>query len=321
MDLAFTTEQEALRTRVRALLQRDCTPQQIRTSWNTPTGRSHERWKALASVGVTGLTVPEEFGGWGLDETWLVLVMEEAGRAALPEALGSVLVAAALLADAGSDAERQKWLPQIAAGEAIVVASVPAPPWVDDAHVADLILLTEGTQLHAVAPAAAELVPQPALDPSRRRFLVQSNLNARSCVAVWADRELALAADRATLAEAAQLVGTAAKLVELARDYSTEPERSSTAADGGPTAGRQLANAEAKTEQARSALYRAARAVAADVDSRSGDVDAAHVLAVQAAHLAAQGALQIHEALGAAEEHDLHLWLRRAVMAPAVSRS
>lgn len=319
MDLAFTTEQEALRVRVRALLERVCTPEQVRASWNTTTGRSHERWKALASAGVTGLTLPEEFGGMGLDETWLVLVLEEAGRAALPEALGAVLVAAGLLADAGSDAQREEWLPQIAAGDAIVVSSLPAPPWVDDAHVADLILLTEGIQVHAVVPAAVELVTQPALDPSRRRFLVRATLNARSCMAVWADRALACAADRATLAEAALLVGTAGRLVDVTRQHAREPKHAHARPGSVREVGHQPASAAAQTDEARAAVYGAARAVALDVDNRSDQVDTAHVSAAQAAHLAASAALQFHGALRDTQEHDLHPWLRRALMAPPVT--
>ena len=41
--------------------------------------------EALSEIGVTGLTVPEDHGGLGMDELVLVLVLEESGRAALPE--------------------------------------------------------------------------------------------------------------------------------------------------------------------------------------------------------------------------------------------
>ena len=46
-----------------------------------------ELWDKLAGMGVVGLTVPETHGGLGLDEVDLVLILEETGRAALPEPL------------------------------------------------------------------------------------------------------------------------------------------------------------------------------------------------------------------------------------------
>ena len=317
MRFAFDEDQLALRDGVRAFLTSECTPDQIRAAWDTPTGRSPQRWEALAAMGVVGVTVPEEFGGMGLDETWLVLLLEEAGRAALPEALGSVVVAAALLADAGSDDQRETWLPRIAAGDAVVVASLPSAPWVDDAHVADLILLTDGSEVHAVAPAAVELVAQPQLDRSRRPFSVSATLNARSCMAVRAGGAVALAADRARLAEGAVLLGTASKLIDLARDYALEREQFGVAIGSFQAVKHQLASALVKTEFARPAVYRAAWSVATDATGRAEHVKMAHVLAAQAAHTAARTALQVHGAIGYTEEHDLHLWLRRGLMAPA----
>ena len=59
----------------------------MRALWDTETGRSPELWKALAELGVTGLLVPEAQGGMGMDERFLVLLHEEAGRAALAEPL------------------------------------------------------------------------------------------------------------------------------------------------------------------------------------------------------------------------------------------
>ncbi len=85
MRFAFTEDQLLFRTTVREFLDKECTPADVRAAWASATGWSPDRWTKLAALGVTGLTVPEDHGGLGMDELVLVLVLEESGRAALPE--------------------------------------------------------------------------------------------------------------------------------------------------------------------------------------------------------------------------------------------
>lgn len=77
MDFDFSPEQYMLRDTVRDLLRRECTPEAVRAAWASDTGRSPERWRKLAELGVVGLTVGEEHGGAGMDEVDLVLILEE----------------------------------------------------------------------------------------------------------------------------------------------------------------------------------------------------------------------------------------------------
>ena len=313
MRFAFDDEQLALRDGVRALLTKECTPDDVRASWDTGTGRSPQRWKALAGLGVLGLTVPEEFGGLGLDDTWLVLLLEEAGRAALPEPLGPATVALGLLLDVAPETYRAEWLPRIVAGDALAVAALPHTPWVDDAHTADLLLVAEDGQLHVVEPANAQIEPVPTLDRSRRRFGVTPRMTARSCLADRAGAAIDKAVDRATLSEAAYLLGTARKLIDLGTAYALEREQFGAQIGTFQAVKHQLATALVKTEFARPAVYRAAWSVANDVEGRTGHVAMALTLAGQAAHLAARTSLQVHGAIGYTDEHDLHLWLRRGL--------
>lgn len=303
MDLAFTDEQIALRDRVRAVLASQCTPDDVRASWDTPTGRSPQRWQAIADLGVLGVAVPQELGGMGLDETWLVLLLEEAGRAALPEPLGEVLAATGLIVEAAPESLRQEWVPRILSGEVIAVTALTPGQAVDDAHVADLLLVAEDGELHVVDPSTAQLTPASTLDRSRRRFTVSPRLTARSCLAHRADSALAKAADRRDLFESAYLLGTARKLADLTATHAGDGEQS-----GKP----RLERTAASTEPAASAVHRAASSLATDGPARAEHVATARALAGQAAQLAARTALQVHDAVENTEEHDLHLWLRRA---------
>src|ERR1043166_2319725 len=96
------------------LFEKESPPSRLRALWD---GAPWDRrvWETLAKAGLTGLTVPEEYGGAGGTEVDLVLVLEEAGRAALPEPLlETVAVAAPLIAEAGTEKQRREWLPRIA---------------------------------------------------------------------------------------------------------------------------------------------------------------------------------------------------------------
>ena len=71
-------------------------------------------------MGFLGVAIPEEFGGAGAGHLELCVIAEEMGRANAPVPFSStVYLAAEALMLAGSDAQKQKWLPKIASGEAI----------------------------------------------------------------------------------------------------------------------------------------------------------------------------------------------------------
>ena len=123
--------------------------------------------------------LPEEHGGLGMNEVDLVLILEEAGRAALPEPLlETTAIGVPLLFEAGSEAQQKEWLPKVAAGEAVISVQLADAPTVVDAHVADLLLIQRGDELHAVPKDAFSVTAQPSLDGSRRVFTVDANLSA-----------------------------------------------------------------------------------------------------------------------------------------------
>jgi alkylation response protein AidB-like acyl-CoA dehydrogenase len=75
-------------------------------------------WSGLAELGICGLLVPGEYGGAGLSLLDAMLVQELLGRHVAPVSFLSTSVLAPLaLLSAGSAAQKQKWLPAIAAGD------------------------------------------------------------------------------------------------------------------------------------------------------------------------------------------------------------
>jgi alkylation response protein AidB-like acyl-CoA dehydrogenase len=303
----FTDDQLLLRDAVRDLLDRECPASHVRAMWESETGRSPELWKKLVEMGVVGLTAPDEHGGMGLTEVDLVLILEESGRAALPEPLvETTAVGVPLLREAGA-------LDRLPHG-GIVAVGLDALPYVTDAHVADLLVLQREGEMHAVTGGSAALVRHLSPDRARRAFTVTWAPTAatRLTFADDLDAVVARAFDRGALGVSAQLLGVADRLVAMAADHAREREQFGKPIGSFQAVKHHLANALLALEFARPVTYRAAHSVAHDDPDRAVHVSMAKAYASDAATLAARTALQVHGAIGYTWEHDLHLWMKRA---------
>ena len=314
MDFRHDEDPLLFQETVRDFLAKECTPEVVRAIWESKTGRSPDLWKKLAEIGVAGLLVPEAQGGMGFDETTLVLLLEEAGRAALPEpVIGTSAVAVPLLRELGG-ALAGEWLPRIAAGDAIVAIGHPVSPFVEDAHVADLLLLAHAGELHALRRADARITEQPAGDPARRIASVTFTPSAATRVAEGerAQALVAAALDRGALACAAEALGVCDRLITQAVAYTAQRKQFGKPVGSFQAVKHLLANVKVKLEYARPLVWRAAWSVAHGSANRATHVSMAKLAACEAAALGAKSALQAHGAIGYTWEQDLHLWMRRA---------
>jgi len=100
----------------------------LRDSGN-PDGFDRAAWKEMAEMGWAGILIPEEFGGTGLGYLTLGLVLEETGRTLTASPLVSTaLTATTALLLGGNDAQKKKYLPQIAEGKLIATLAVDEGP-------------------------------------------------------------------------------------------------------------------------------------------------------------------------------------------------
>src|SRR5260221_6148847 len=120
MNFDFSDEQKQMRDAARKFLAEKCSPKAVRAVLDGKTAYDKELWKSLAEMGLLGVAIREELGGAGAGHLELCVIGEEMGRAlaAVPFSSTVYLAAEALLL-AGSEAQKQKWLPKIATGEAI----------------------------------------------------------------------------------------------------------------------------------------------------------------------------------------------------------
>ena len=115
MDFTFSEDQLLFQESVRDFLVNEVTPERIRSSWETTSGREAALWQQLTELGLVGMTVPQEHGGLGMTELDFVLLAQECGFVALPEPLvHTALVAVPLLQDLGGELAAQ-WLPRVTA--------------------------------------------------------------------------------------------------------------------------------------------------------------------------------------------------------------
>lgn len=317
MDFTFSDDQLLFQDNVRAFLINEVTPERIRELWQSDSGRSAELWAQLTELGLPAITVPEGFGGLDMNELDFILLAQECGYAGLPEPLvDTVLIGVPLLSALGSEQLdlQSEWLTRVAEGKARLAVGEPGNPLVADAHVAELLLLPHGDEVHAVPRSAVNLTRNPSVDPSRQLFRVDWLPSAATCVtageqgrALWA-----ASVNRGALGTAAQLLGLAKRMVDLAVDYSFERKQFGKPVGSFQAVKHLMANAAVQIEFAKGPLYRAAYTVAQGLPEQDLQVSHARLACAEAALLAAKNAIQTHGAMGYTWEVDLQLFMKRA---------
>jgi alkylation response protein AidB-like acyl-CoA dehydrogenase len=127
LDLDFDQEQELLRRTVRDVLGRHCPLEVVRQMEDDPVGYPAPLWTQLGELDLVGLLLPEEYGGSAMSLVEGVALYEELGRALAPTPhFESAVMSGGVLAAAGSDAQKERWLRPVASGEAILT-----PAWLE----------------------------------------------------------------------------------------------------------------------------------------------------------------------------------------------
>ncbi len=256
-------------------------------------------WEQFAELGLLGLRVGEESGGFGGTLSDLVVVFERLGYHGVP---GPYLETVALLPALVDDETRAS----LAAG-AIATAAVDgiAPAALDAAVATHRFLVHDdtlsagepGEELTSVAPTRrlARLTPHGAATP-----LLPGALDA--------------ALNEAALAAAAMLVGAGDRMLAEAVSYAQVREQFGRPIGEFQALKHQLADVRIALSFARPLVWNAA--LRADEPDEDRAVSAAKVAAGDAALRAARTSLQVHGAIGYTAEHTLRIWLG---LAPALS--
>jgi alkylation response protein AidB-like acyl-CoA dehydrogenase len=125
LDFGFSEEQEMLRDAAKRFLADNCPTTFVRKMMADATAHDTGFWAKLVELGWPGLLIPEEYGGQGGSVLDMTVIAEEAGKALLPGPFFSTaLLAAPLLIEGGSDAQKKQLLTGMAKGEIIGTVAI-----------------------------------------------------------------------------------------------------------------------------------------------------------------------------------------------------
>ncbi|MFD0421607.1 acyl-CoA dehydrogenase [Streptomyces parvus] len=351
--IGITEEHRALGHSVRGWLARAAPPGEVRKLLDAEgpaaTGVRPAHWEALAGQGLTGIHLPEVYGGGGGNLLDLAVVLEEAAYGSLPGPyLATALVGAVLRRAVGPGTG--DLLRALAAGDRTAafalgpgtLAATPAPgghrldgtaPPVLTGEAADLLLLPaatpDGERWFLVDAGADGLTVRPhrSVDPTRPTAEVRADavhVPAHRAVPV---ADPGLVRDLAAVLLAADACGTAARSLDTAVAHAAVREQFGRPIGAFQAVKHLCADMLVRLEQARALTWDAARAAdeAAGAEGAGAEETGAGARALTAAlaaatapetaYTCAKDAIQILGGIGFTWEHDAHLQLRRAVLA------
>lgn len=339
MYFAHTEEQEEFRLGLRSFFG-DHLPHVELPTLLAREGLGTSFWKPMAQqLGIQGLTISEQHGGSGYGMVELALVIEEAGRALLPEPLLATLIGVTTLQFVSGDANVcDELLPQVAAGERILTVARtddsqeptraerdPSGEWrlsgrkvrVLAGQLADTMLVLAATDtrhaLFAAESVAAHIEPVRSLDRARPQAMVQFD-NAPAVLV--SDRE-GLTEDLelvGALMLAAEQVGGAGRCLDIAVEHAKVRTQFGRPIGGFQGVKHRCADMLVEYEAARTALMYAAWAWDDGAKDRAIAVRAAKAAASDAYWGNARDCIQVLGGIGFTEEHPAQLHFKRAMV-------
>jgi alkylation response protein AidB-like acyl-CoA dehydrogenase len=347
MNFDFSDDQKLLKEQVRKFLADKCPTKVVRRVLDGTETHADDVWKGLVDLGVPALGIPEEYGGMGLSPLEVCVVAEEIGRAAAPVPFDtSVVLATEALKLAGSETQKKKWLPELAAGKAIGTVAIaegaqsPKPrnirttfgggrlngkklPVTDGEAATFAIVLanTGGSGDRAVSLVLVDLTQAAVskkrvetIDPARKHAeLIFSDARAELLGAEgegW--RLLERLYDAAAVYFAFAQVGGAEAAMWMARDYALQRNAFGRPIGSYQAIKHKLADCYVKLELARSNAYYGAMMLTEDGADLPLAAAAARIAATDAYDFAAKENIQTHGGIGFTWEADTQFHYRRS---------
>src|SRR5215210_3166763 len=309
MNFDFTDDQQAIKRTANELLSARFKPERVRELAESGS-YDDDAWKEMSELGWAGIFIDEEHGGQGLGIVELAILTEELGYALAPVPFLSNAAAGLALQYAGSDEQKERWLPGIASGEArgtVGMLRDGEARLVPDADSAEVIVLIGSDGSTAVVESsAAEIEPFETMDRTRRFARVRADAGdplAGDCFA---------AGDRIATALAAETVGVAQNAMEMAVEYARERKQFGRPIGAYQAVSHRCAQMLLEVEGARSGAYYAGWCADAEPDSLAAASSMAKAYSSDAGGRVCGSSLQVHGGIGFTWEHDLHFFLKRA---------
>ncbi len=348
MDFEFSAEQQQLKEQARRYLADKCPTTAVRAILEGSEPFDRALWQGLGEMGFLGAAIPEEYGGLGLGYLELCVIAEELGRALAPVPVSSsIFLVAEILKAAGSEEQKQKWLPKLASGEVIgTLASVEATGSVRpsnvalsakagtltgakspvlDGDIADITIVlarhapgkdAQGLSLYLVDlnQSGIERTVLDTIDPSRSQAKIAFKDAAAELVGAAGDgwRLYEEALDRAAILTGFEQIGGADKALEMGRDYALQRFAFGRAIGSFQAIKHMLADMYVSATLARSNGYFGAYALSTGSADLAEAAATMRVSSTKAFQHCAKNNIQVHGGMGFTWAMDCHLYYRRS---------
>jgi len=310
-------------------------------------GVSRDLWRAFGEMGFAGVIIPEAHGGSGLGAVEAGVMAEALGRTLTPSPfMGSGVLSARVLIEAGSQDQQAAWLPRIAAGEAIIALAVDegakhapsritttaqrsgngfvlngAKGFVLDGHVADALIvvaLTEnGLTLFLVDPKT------PGIEIERTVMVDAHNAARVTLTDVQVDADAVIGAvdggegpldaalNLGRACAAASLTGAGDQAFQTTLEYLRTRKQFGKLIGEFQALQHRAAHLFTEIELARAAVLGALQRLDTGHETAPLAVSIAKAKAGRVAELAVQEAVQMHGGVGMTDEYDVGLFMKR----------
>jgi alkylation response protein AidB-like acyl-CoA dehydrogenase len=294
----------------------------------TSPGFDQDVWRQMAELGWIGLRLPEAKGGSALGMLESVALYEELGRGLVPEPIIAGTLAAAMLAAT----DEVSLLESVLTGQSFVALAWQGRPDGIDAEAetsvprvfvpapgADAFLLpvhvSDGVGLRLLSAEEADLALIPQQDGSTVATLRLPENGGRT-VSGHIGEALAKALDEAALGTAAYLLGVAERAFEMTLDYLKQRSQFGQALAAFQALQHRAADMKIQLTLTRASVQGAAAELdsGADPRRRAVAVSRAKARAADTAMLVGREAIQMHGAIGYADECDIGLFTRKAIV-------
>jgi 3-oxocholest-4-en-26-oyl-CoA dehydrogenase beta subunit len=348
MDFDFGEEQNTVRELARTILEKEVDSARLRAAEASEGGVDDALWAQLAEANLLGIALPEQHGGLGFGFLELCSFLEEIGRSLAPVPVFETLVLGALpIAEFGTAEQRARWLPEVAAGRALLSGALDDAGSADPAAPATRIRAeADGWRLYGVkrevpcarraarilVPAAgAEGVALFLVDPAARGVeLVPGRYSSGELLCELRLEGVLLAAEdrlggpggdgaaaatwlheRALVASAALQAGVSERALRTTADYVRERVQFGVPIGSFQAVQHRCADAFIDLEALRWSTWRAAWRLAEGLPAAREAV-VAKFWAADAGSRIANAALHLHGGIGADVDYPIHRYFLRS---------